>query len=130
MTHLSRFCLLLGLVLGSFFALPARAQLGFDLDIKKPEPYDNPETQAETTPDKPIKLHTPALQNMVTHDNSFFNANAKINEVLDGAKGSHKDQYTRLLPFYNYTLDATAGQAQQLDSVVLKAKAGIILHDL
>ncbi|GAA4326644.1 hypothetical protein [Flaviaesturariibacter amylovorans] len=130
MNHQPRFWLFLGLVLGSLFALPARAQLGFDLDIKKPEPYDNRETKAEKTPDKPIKIHKRALQNMVTHYNYFYNANAKINEVLDGAKQSHKDLYTRLLPFYPYTLDATAGQAQQLDSVVLKAKAGIVLHDL
>jgi len=122
--------LLLQLVLGSFFALPARAQLGFNLDIKKPEPYDNRQVKAEKTPDKPIKAPKRLMQNMVTHYNYFFNANAKLNEVIEVAKSQHKDNYTRLLPFYNYTLDATAAQAQLLDSVVIKSKTGIVLHDL
>ncbi|TCJ17593.1 hypothetical protein EPD60_05205 [Flaviaesturariibacter flavus] len=118
------------LVLGSFFALPARAQLGFNLDIKKPEPFDNRTLKSEKTPDKRINTPKRLMQNMVTHYNYFFNANAKLNEVMEAAKSQHKDNYTRLLPFYNYTLDATAGQAAVLDSVIIKSKTGIVLHDL
>jgi outer membrane protein assembly factor BamD (BamD/ComL family) len=121
---------LLALVLGSLFALPARAQLGFNLEIKKPEPYDNRTLKSEKTPDKPIKGPKKVMQAMVTHYNYFFNANNKLNEVLETAKGQHKDNYTRLLSFYNWTIDATSAQTQSLDSVIIKSKSGIVLHDL
>ncbi|RYD95957.1 MAG: hypothetical protein EOP50_07240, partial [Sphingobacteriales bacterium] len=77
---------LIGLA-GSLFALPAAAQLGYDLEIKKPEPYDNRSVKAEKTPDKPIKAPRRFTQNMVTHYNYYFNANNKVNEVLEAAKG-------------------------------------------
>jgi hypothetical protein len=131
MNQHSRFLqFLLVLVLGSFFALPVHAQLGFNLEVKKPEPYDNRTLKAERTPDKPIKGPKRVMQNMVTHYNYFFNANNKLNEVLEAAKSQHKDNYTRLLPFYNWTIDATASQAQSLDSVIIKSKTAVILHDL
>ncbi|RYY38310.1 MAG: tetratricopeptide repeat protein [Chitinophagaceae bacterium] len=117
-------------VAGSLFALPAHAQLGYDLEIKKPEPYDNRSTKAEKTPDRPIKTPKRIMQNMVTHYNYYFNANNKLTEVLDAAKQQHRDNYTRLLPFYNFTLDGTAAQTQALDSIIIKSKTGIVLHDL
>ncbi|RYY84879.1 MAG: hypothetical protein EOO15_18395, partial [Chitinophagaceae bacterium] len=123
------FALLVG-VAGSLFALPVHAQLGYDLEIKKPEPYDNRTTKAERTPDKPIKTPKRLLQNMVTHYNYYFNANNKLTEVLDAAKQQHRDNYTRLLPFYNFTLDATSAQGQSLDSIIIKSKTAIVLHDL
>jgi len=108
----------------------AQAQLGFELDIKKPEPYDNRELKAEKTGTK--KLNTPRrfFQNLTTHYNYFFNANNKINEVIERAKAAHKDDYTQLLPFYNYTLDATSQDKTQLDSVIYKSQTGIVMHDL
>ena len=36
----------------------------------------------------------------------------------------------QLIPFYNYTLDATAADSIQLDSISYKAQTGIVLHDL
>ena len=45
------------LVLAAFAFGEARAQMGFTLDVKKPEPYDNRVLKAEKTPtDKKIKL--------------------------------------------------------------------------
>nr|MBA2745104.1 hypothetical protein [Flavisolibacter sp.] len=35
-----------------------------------------------------------------------------------------------LLPFYNYSLDATAGEKMQLDSVIYKSQTAIVMHDL
>ncbi|GAB4092435.1 tetratricopeptide repeat protein [Flaviaesturariibacter terrae] len=122
-------CFLLG-VAGSLFVLPAHAQLGYDLEIKKPEPYDNRSVKAEKTPDKPIKGPKRISQNLVTHFNYYFNANNTLNEVLEAAKQQHRDNYTRLLPFYNFSLDATAAQTQALDSIIIKSKTGIVLHDL
>ena len=43
---------------------------------------------------------------------------------------ANKDNYAKLLPFYSYSLDNTASQKTELDSVIYKATAGILLHDL
>ncbi|MDB5196114.1 MAG: hypothetical protein JWP88_484 [Flaviaesturariibacter sp.] len=108
----------------------AKAQLGFDLDIKKPAPYENRELKAEKTPDKKIKQPKKLFQNATTHYNYFFNANTKLNEILDRAKAAHKDDYTKLLPFYNYSLTGMAADTALLDSIIAKSKTGIVLHDL
>lgn len=109
---------------------PAKAQYGFQLDIKKPEPYDNRELKAEKTGDKKLKAPRRFMQNMTTHYNYFFNANNRLNEIIDQAKNIHKDDYSALLPFYNYSLNTTAQSADLLDSVIYKSKTGIVLHDL
>jgi outer membrane protein assembly factor BamD (BamD/ComL family) len=110
--------------------MPAHAQLGYELDIAKPKPYEQRELKAERTGDGKLKAHKRFFQNLTTHYNYFFNATNKINEVIGRAKEAHKDDYTQLLPFYNYTLDATARDQQQLDSVIYKAQTGIVMHDL
>src|SRR5687767_11577254 len=85
---------------------PAGAQLGYDLDIKKPEPFQDRELRAEKTSEKTFRAPRRFFQNTTTHYNYFFNANNKLNEVIDRAKAAHKEDYTKLLPFYNYSLDA------------------------
>lgn len=123
----------LDILLFFFFCLLAQAgtaQMGFSLDIDKPKPFENRELRAEKTGDKKLKLHKRIFQNSFTHYNYFFNANNKLNEVLDRAKSVHKDDYSNLLPFYNYELKITAGDKAELDSVIYKAKTGIVLHDL
>ena len=80
----------------------AMAQTGFDLDIKKPEPYEKRELRAEKSSQKKFTKPRRFFQNTYTHYNYFFNANTKLNEILDRAKASHVDDYTELLPFYNY----------------------------
>src|SRR5690606_21705761 len=70
------------------------------------------------------------VNNTTTHYNYFFNANNKINTVIERAKMSNQDDYTKLLGYYPYTLDNTAAQEVELDSVIYKAGAGILLHDL
>lgn len=106
------------------------AQLGFDLDIKKPEPYDNRELKAEKTGTGKLKAHKRFFQNTYTHYNYFYNSNTKLNSIVDRAKQAHRDNYATLLPFYNYSLANTAQDSIQLDSVIHKAKTGIVLHDL
>jgi hypothetical protein len=123
---LHAFCFLAFLMV----AQSLHAQLGFDLDIKKPEPYDNRELKAEKTGDKKLKAHKRFLQNMTTHYNYFFNANTKLNEIIDRAKSAQKEDYASLLPFYNYSLDVTAADSALLDSVIAKSKTAIVLHDL
>jgi outer membrane protein assembly factor BamD (BamD/ComL family) len=111
-------------------ALPAFAQLGFDLKVDKPEPFENRVLRSEKTGDKELKAPKKFFQNLTTHYNYFFNATTKINDVIDGAKQAFRDDYTQLLPFYNYTLDVTAQNTLQLDSVIYKSKTGIVMHDL
>ena len=106
------------------------AQLGFELDIKKPEPYENRELKSEKPQDKKLKTTKRFFQNTTTHYNYFYNANTKLNEIIDRAKLAHKDDYSELLPFYNYSLNVTVQDSLELDSVIYKSKTGIVLHDL
>ena len=87
---------------------PVKAQLGYSLEIKKPEPYENRELRAEKSGRKKFTKPRHFFQNTYTHYNYFFNANNKLNEVIARAKQENKDNYDSLLPFYNYSLEATA----------------------
>ncbi len=109
--------------------LPAFGQLGTVLDIKKPKEYEERVLRSERN-DKKFTVPRRFMQNTVTHYNFFFNANNKVNEIIERAKLDFKDDYSQLLPFYNYTLDATAADSLQLDSVSYKSQTGIALHDL
>jgi tetratricopeptide (TPR) repeat protein len=111
-------------------SLPVAGQLGFPLEIKKSEEYEDRVLRSERSDQGKFRLPKRFIQNTVTHYNYFFNANNKLNEVLERAKSSFTDDYAKLLPFYNYTLDATAKDSIQLDSIVYKASTGIALHDL
>jgi hypothetical protein len=113
----------------SFFYM-AHAQLGFDLKIDKPDPYEERQLRSEKTSDKKLKGPSKFFQNLTTHYNYFFNANNKLNEVITGAKESFKEDYAVLLPFYNYSLDVTSQNSKELDSVIYKAQTGIVMHDL
>jgi tetratricopeptide (TPR) repeat protein len=112
----------------SFFQ--GRAQTGFSFDIKKPEQYDDRVLGSEKSESKKFTLPRRFTQNTFTHYNYFFNANNKLNQVLEEAKLQHIDDYSELLPFYNYSLDITAENKTQLDSVIYKTNTGIVLHDL
>lgn len=112
------------------FGMEAGAQTGFNLDIKKPDPYENRQLKAEKSGAKKFTAPKRFFQNLYTHYNYFFNANNKLNEVLLRAKEGHKDDYSKLLSYYNYDLEATKADKQQLDSVVYKSKTGIVMHDL
>jgi endonuclease IV/outer membrane protein assembly factor BamD (BamD/ComL family) len=115
-----------------FFLTPfgLYSQLGIDLNIKKPKEYDERVLRSEKSDQKKFTLPRRFIQNTVTHYNYFFNANNKLNEVLDRAKENFRDDYSRLLPFYNYSLGTTAADSIQLDSITYKASSGIALHDL
>jgi tetratricopeptide (TPR) repeat protein len=106
------------------------SQPGTQVDLKKPQEYENRKLRSEETGEKKMGLRKRIFQNTYTHYNYFFNANNKMNEVIERAKASYKDDYTKLLPFYPYTLDGTAQQRNEIDSVIYKCTAGILLHDL
>ena len=113
-----------------FTFFQAHAQQGFSFDIKKPEQFDDRVLASEKSESKKFGLPKRFAHNTFTHYNYFFNANNKLNEVLEIAKAAHFDEYTELLSFYNYSLDETAANAEQLDSIIYKSTTGIVLHDL
>ncbi len=118
------------LLLVSRCAVKAQPYATLDLDKSKPKQYENRLLRSEKTGQKKLTNNKRLFQNTFTHYNYFFNANNKIKDIIDRAKASYKDDYTLLLPFYNYTLDATSRETMELDSVVYKCTAGILLHDL
>ncbi len=97
---------------------------------KKPEKFEERKLGSEKTADKKFTKPRHLIQNTITHYNYYFNANNKVNAVIEAAKTSQRDDYTKLLPYYPYSLENTASQKQELDSVIYKCTAGILLHDL
>src|SRR5258705_2732896 len=110
--------------------VPAFSQLGITFNLKKPKEYDDRVLRSERSEEKKFTLPRRIIQKTITKYNSFFNANNQRNEVLETAKDSFQDDYSLLLPFYNYSLDVTAQDSIQLDSVTYKSSTAIALHDL
>lgn len=106
------------------------AQPYSSIELKKPSKYENRDLPAEKTKGGKIKGGKKVYQNTVTHYNYFFNAQNKVNDVLERAKSSFVEDYNQVLPFYNYTKEDLYKQKEQLDSVLYKCTAGILLHDL
>ncbi|MEP7280125.1 MAG: tetratricopeptide repeat protein [Bacteroidota bacterium] len=108
-----------------------QAQIGgLGFDLPHPKKYENRQLRSEKTGEKKFTIPRRFMQNTTTHYNFFFNANEKLKEVIARAKEAHTDDYTKLLSFYNYKLEGTAQYKNDLDSVIYKATAGILLHDL
>jgi outer membrane protein assembly factor BamD (BamD/ComL family) len=103
---------------------------GITFDLKKPEKFENKKLGSEKTETKKWTITRRFTQNGVTKFNWHFNARNKLEGVLERTKMMHKDDYNELLTFYNYTLEETAREKSELDSVIYKANAGILLHDL
>jgi tetratricopeptide (TPR) repeat protein len=108
----------------------AQPNTSIDLEKDKSEKNKDRKLAAEKTGDKKFTAPRRFFNNLYTHYNYYYNANLRLNEVIEKAKTQFTENYTQLLPFYNYTLDATAQNAQELDSVIYKSTAGILLHDL
>jgi hypothetical protein len=113
-----------------FFYLNGSGQIGIDYDLKKPAKYENRTLGYEKTTTTKWKLPREFIQNTITHYNFYFNANIKLNEVLVRAKGQFREDYTQLLPFYNYTLEVTAKDKRNLDTVIDKVNSAILLRDM
>ncbi len=132
--HKPTFYTLLLILLPFFLCTKASAQPAWTFDIlgkeKKPEKYEEKLLPSEKNETKKFGFARRFMQNMGSHYNFFFNANNKLNAVIERAKISNKDDYAKLLNFYPYTLESTASQKIELDSVIYKSTAGILLHDL
>lgn len=97
---------------------------------KKPEQFQDRKLGSEKMAEKKFTALRHFFQNNFTHYNYYYNANNKIKTVIERAKTSQKDDYNSLLSFYPYSLENTVSQKTELDSVLLKTTAGILLHDL
>ncbi len=106
------------------------AQPGTTVELKKPEKYESRTLASEKSDTKKFGFGRRAYQNMVTHFNYYFNASNLMNTVIANAKKAHKDDYTKLLSFYDYDLNTTAQNADDIDSVIYHCTAGVLLHDL
>ena len=114
----------------TFLSGTVLGQMGVAYDLNKPPKFENRVLASEkSNTGKKIKKPRRFVQNTITHYNFFFNANVKLNTVIARAKAQNKDDYTRLLPFYNYSLDATSAYKKELDSVIYKSTMGILIHD-
>lgn len=112
------------------FVVNAQPNTNVELDKDKPQRYKSRKLGSEKTGEKKFNFIRRFTQNTYTHYNYHFNANNKLNEILERAKMAYKDDFTQLLPFYNYTIEATSAAKDDLDSVIYKCTAGILLHDL
>ena len=109
-----------------FFYLNGSGQEGIDYNLKKPDKYENRTLGYEKTTETKWTVPRAFLQNTITQYNFYFNANNKLNEVLARAKAQFKEDYTQLLPFYNYTLETTSKDKRNLDSVIDKINSAIL----
>jgi tetratricopeptide (TPR) repeat protein len=113
----------------SVFAQPAWTINLLD-SSKRAKKFEEQKLGSEKMADKKFTRVRHVFQNNYTHFNYYYNANNKIHAVLERARMTQKDDYTRLLPYYPYSLENTATQKTELDSVIYKVTAGILLHDL
>ena len=114
---------------GVMFSFNLIAQPGTTIDLNKPQKYENRTLGSEKTKDGKIGRVKKAYQNTITHYNYYFNANNRLDEIIERAKQGFKDDYTKMLSYYDYSLDLTATDPD-IDSVIYKCNAGILLHDL
>ncbi len=116
--------------LSPVYAQPPVWTLNLLDSAKRSEKFAERKLGSEKMAEKKFNLYRKVVQNNFTHYNYYYNANNKINLVLERAKEAQKDDYSKLISYYPYSLDNTAMQKTELDSVILKATAGILLHDL
>ena len=128
LTRIIFFALLLGLAWHTTASAQSIPALTFEL--KKPKKLEDKKLGSEKGVDKKFTGTRRFFQNSFTKYNWHFNAKEKLKEIIARAKDSHKDDYNYLLSFYNYSPEQTIRDSIELDSVIYKANAAILLHDL
>jgi outer membrane protein assembly factor BamD (BamD/ComL family) len=105
-------------------------QPGTAIDLPKPKKFENRTLASEKSTTTKMNALKRFNNNINSKYNFNFNASNELNEVVFIAKQAFKDDFSKLLPFYNYSLENTQNQKTELDSVILKCNNGILLHDL
>jgi len=124
-TFFYSFCLIL---LATGWRFTAQSQPNTTIELKKPDKFQSRQLASEKTGNKKFSVPKRLYNNTVSQYNYYFNAHARLENIIASAKVNHKEDYTQLLPFYNYSLEETA--KGPIDSVIYKCTAGILLHDL
>ena len=71
-----------------------------------------------------------AYHDLTCHFNYWFNANLKIEESIHNVEESSTDDYTQILPLYNYDNEAAlAALSGTMDEAIKKASMGVQLHE-
>ena len=122
--------LILALFCAKWSIVNAQPYSTVDLYGKKPAQYINRTLISEKSGETGFSSGKHFFQNMFTHFNYEFNINNKVNEIIERAKLLNKDDYTQLLSFYNYNFENTSKDKIQIDSIMYKVAAGVLLHDL
>ena len=120
--------LLLITLSGLYFQAPA--QEGVPIEVKKPPKFESKILRSEKTGEKKFTLPRRLMQNTASHYNFYFNAKNKFDAIIERATDAQRDDFTKLLSFYGYSLDITSNEKSEIDSILLKCTAGILLHDL
>lgn len=77
---------------------------------------------------KKYTLTRRAYQNTVSQFNYLFNAEEELKEIIQKSRASYKEDYEKILSFYDYDL-ATISK-YNIDSIIYRCNANIVLHDL
>jgi len=88
---------------------------------ERPLPY-------EILTKKKYTLGRRAYQNTVSKFNYIFHANEDLNEIIKDARAYLQEDYTTLIPFYDYDLANTS--KKDIDSIIYRCNANVVLHDL
>ena len=88
---------------------------------ERPLPY-------EILTKKKYTLGRRAYQNTVSKFNYIFHANEELNEIIKDARAYLQEDYTNLIPFYDYDLANTS--KKDIDSIIYRCNANVVLHDL
>ena len=120
------YALLLFLMVGLANILVAQPYTG--ISLQKNKPYTERLLPAEKTGEKGFRLPKRIFNNTVTRYNYVFNATNRLADIIERATQKQKENYAELLPFYPYSLEVTA--KDEIDTIIYKCTAGILLHDL
>ena len=105
----------------------AKAKL--DSTTKKFVPYEEERPLPyEILAKKKYTLGRRAYQNTVSKFNYIFHANEELNQIIKDARMYLQEDYTQLIPFYDYDLANTS--KKDIDSIIYRCNANIVLHDL
>jgi TolA-binding protein len=120
------YALVLYLMVGLAHALVAQPYTG--ISLQKNKPYTERLLPAEKTGEKGFRLPKRIFNNTVTRYNYVFNATNRLDGIIERATQKQIENYADLLPFYTYSLENTA--KDEIDTIIYKCTAGILLHDL
>lgn len=110
-------------------ALQAQPGTILDLRDQKPTEFAKKVLRAEKTSYGELGKFQQLMQNTFTNFNYLFNANKRMQSIMDKEVENYKESYDQLITFYPFDAGKLASNAY-LDTVIEHATAGLLLHDL